>query len=441
MSSPENPLQESQAGTPRIAIVFGISLFNYVSHALIRYSTPLYFNALEYPEDAYANFVFYWLAAFIVGSSFSGLLASRFGERRVWSGALLLFGGLGVLLIHIQGYWMIPFSGLLYGISAAGQWVGAMAFVQTTAPSKRGRANSLLMIALGAGSFIGAPFGRTLIGWSSQGEPARGDFALLFWAHVLICVLGAIAVETASRHPGPVRHQASESSWRTNFALLKMPRYLAIVIPLSLMGGPVFQTVNIYLPYRAGDPEIGLIAGSVDQGWAALLTAGYGFQLLGGLAILLIAGRKASAGVAAGVLAAYAICSLSIGFSPNAYVLFVFVALFEFVRQLMRWSQTGYVSEHMPIHLRAPAIGFSTTLSGLSSTLFAYVIGEAFPPGAPDFSSSLPFFIGGSIGLLGALLLLIADRTLLQASPSRERTPEVVVAAQVERQTPGQESD
>ena len=386
MSSSDRRLPESIAGTPRLAVVFCVSLFNYVSHALIRYSTPLYFNALKYPEDTYANFVLYWLTAFIAGSSFSGLMASRFGERRVWSGSLLLFASLGVLLIYIPGYWMIPFSGLLYGISAAGQWVGAMAFVQTATPSKRGRANSFLMIALGAGSFIGAPVGRLLIGWSSDGKPAPGDFALLFWSHVLICVLGAILVATASHHPGPARHQVSESSWRTNLALLKMPRYLAIVIPLSLMGGPVFQTVNIYLPYRASAPEIGLMAGSVDQGWAALLTVGYGFQFLGGLAILLIAGKKASTGVAAGVLATYAACSLGIGLSPHAYALFVFASLFEFVRQLMRWSQTGYISEQMPIHLRGPAIGFSTTLSALSSALFAYVMKEVFPPGTPDFS-------------------------------------------------------
>ena len=419
LSSPEDPSPESLAGTPRIAVVLGVSLSNYVSHALIRYSTPLYFNALGYPEDTYANFVFYWLTAFIAGSSFSGLLASRYGERRVWSGSLLLFTGLGLLLIHIPGHWMIPFSGLLYGLSAAGQWVGVMAFVQTVTPSKRGRANSFLMIALGAGSFIGAPLGRLLIGWSSDGAPAPGDFALLFWSLVLICVLGAISVSTASRHPGPAPHQVSESSWRTNLALLKMPRYLAIVIPLSLMGGPVFQTVNIYLPYRAGAPEIGLMAGAVDQGWAALLTAGYGFQFLGGLAILLIAGRKAGAGIAAGVLATFAVCSLGIGFSPNSCALFIFVALFEFVRQLMRWSQTGYVSEHMPLHLRGPAIGFSTTLSGLSSTLFAYVLKGVFPPGAPSFSSSLPFFIGGSIGVLGALLLLISNKTLFKTSTLR----------------------
>ena len=316
MSSQESPLPTSLAGTPRIAVVFGVSLFNYVSHALIRYSTPLYFNALEYPEETYESFVFYWLAAFIAGSSFSGLLASRFGERHVWSGSLLLFASLGLLLIHIPGHWMIPFSGLLYGVSAAGQWVGAMALVQTVNPSKRGRANSLLMIALGAGSFIGAPVGKLLLEWSSDGNPAPGDFAPLFWAHVLICVVGAILIATVSRHPGPVRRQVSEDSWRTNLSLLKMPRYLAMVIPLSLMGGPVFQTVNIYLRYRASDPEIGLMAGAVDQGWYALLTAGYGFQFLGGLAILLIAGRKASAGLAAGVLLTYSICSLGIGLSP-----------------------------------------------------------------------------------------------------------------------------
>ena len=432
MSSQESPLPTSLAGTPRIAVVFGVSLFNYVSHALIRYSTPLYFNALEYPEETYESFVFYWLAAFIAGSSFSGLLSSRFGERRVWSGSLLLFASLGLLLIHIPGHWMIPFSGLLYGVSAAGQWVGAMALVQTVNPSKRGRANSLLMIALGAGSFIGAPVGKLLLEWSSDGNPAPGDFAPLFWAHVLICVVGAILIATVSRHP---------DSWRTNLSLLKMPRYLAMVIPLSLMGGPVFQTVNIYLRYRASDPEIGLMSGAVDQGWSTLLTAGYGFQFLGGLAILLIAGRKASAGLAAGVLLIYATCSLGIGLSPNAYVIFVFASLFEFFRQLMRWSQTGYISEHMPIHLRGPAIGFSTTLSGLSSTLFAYVMRNVQSPGAPDFSSSFPFFIGGSIGVLGALLLLISDKTLLKASPERKQTSDGVVATEVERQSSGRESD
>ena len=441
MSSQESPLPTSLAGTPRIAVVFGVSLFNYVSHALIRYSTPLYFNALEYPEETYESFVFYWLAAFIAGSSFSGLLSSRFGERRVWSGSLLLFASLGLLLIHIPGHWMIPFSGLLYGVSAAGQWVGAMALVQTVNPSKRGRANSLLMIALGAGSFIGAPVGKLLLEWSSDGNPAPGDFAPLFWAHVLICVVGAILIATVSRHPGPVRRQASEDSWRTNLSLLKMPRYLAMVIPLSLMGGPVFQTVNIYLRYRASDPEIGLMSGAVDQGWSTLLTAGYGFQFLGGLAILLIAGRKASAGLAAGVLLIYATCSLGIGLSPNAYVIFVFASLFEFFRQLMRWSQTGYISEHMPIHLRGRAIGFSTTLSGLSSTLFAYVMRNVQSPGAPDFSSSFPFFIGGSIGVLGALLLLISDKTLLKASPERKQTSDGVVATEVERQSSGRESD
>ena len=103
----------------------------------------------------------------------------------------------------------------------------------------------------------------------------------------------------------------------------------------------------------------------------------------------------------------------------------------------MRWSQTGYISEHMPIHLRGPAIGFSTTLSGLSSTVFAYVMREVQSPGTPDFSSSFPFFIGGSIGVLGALLLLISDKTLLKVAPPPDQTSDVVVATEVERQSSG----
>ena len=405
---------DARAGTPRIGLVFGVALANYLAHALIRYSTPLYFSALDYPKDAYETFSFYWLVAFIVGSTFSGLLASRFDERNVWSGGVAGFAGLGLLLIFIPGYWVVPFAGLLYGITAAAQWVGAMALVQTAAPGKRGRANALLMIALGGGSFIGAPLGAALLNWTSSGDPTPGDFVLLLWFHTALCLAAALLIRTVARHRGPVRRQRVKESWKTNFSLLRMPRYLAMVIPLSLMGGPVFQTVNIYLPYRAEAPEIALKVGAVDQGWSMLLTAGYGMQFLGGLFIMLIAGKRAGALMAAAVLGGYAVCSLGIGLSDYVYGVVIFTALFEFLRQLMRWSQTGYITEHMPIELRGPAIGFSTTLSGLSSTLFATLMRNLQSPDSPDFSSSLPFVVGGSIGLSGALLLLIAHYTILK---------------------------
>jgi MFS family permease len=405
---------DARAGTPRLGLVFGLALANYLSHALIRYSTPLYFSALDYPKDAYETFSFYWLVAFIAGSTFSGLLASRFDERNVWSSGVAGFAGLGLLLIFIPGYWMVPFAGLLYGITAAAQWVGAMAFVQTAAPGKRGWANALLMIALGGGSFVGAPLGAAILNWTSSGDPTPGDFFPMLWFHTALCLAGALLIRIVARHPGTVRRQRVEENWKTNFSLLRMPRYLAMVIPLSLMGGPVFQTVNIYLPYRAEAPEIALKVGAVDQGWSMLLTTGYGMQFLGGLFIMLIAGKRAGALMAAAVLGGYAVCSLGIGLSDYVYGVVIFTALFEFLRQLMRWSQTGYITEHMPIELRGPAIGFSTTLSGLSSTLFATLMRNLQSPDSPDFSSSLPFVVGGSIGLAGAVLLLIAHYTILK---------------------------
>jgi MFS family permease len=411
-TSPEH----STAGRPRIDVVFATALATYLSHTLIRYSVPLYLEALGYPKDSYETFAFYWLAAFIAACTFSGLLASRFDERLVWTSSLVGFGGLGVALILIPGHWAVPFCGVFYGLAAGGQWVGAMAMVQTVSPSLRGRANSLLMIAIGVGSFVGAPVSRAILGQAAEAEPGPQDFIWLFCFHVMLSLTGAFLVWFWSRHPGQVQHQLTRGSWKTNLALLRMPRYLGMVIPLSIMGGPVFQTVNIYLPYRASDPEIDLIAGSADQGWSALLSAGYGMQLLGGIAILLLAGKKASARMASLVLASYAACSLGIGFSPNAYSLFLFASVFELFRQMMRWSQTGYISEHMPLDLRAPAIGFSTTLSGLSSTLFAFIIRQIQSPNSLDFSSSFPFFVGGTIGLTGALLLLIGHATILKSS-------------------------
>ena len=416
----DKPLLPSvEEATPRISIVFIVALGNYLCHALIRYSTPLYFSALGYPNDAYETFSFYWLAAFIASSSFSGLLASRIDERSIWGWGLIGFAGLGILLIYIPSAQVVPFTGILYGITGAAQWVGAMSFVQTVTPERRGRSNGLLMIALGIGSFIGPMVGGKLLELVSTTDPVFGNYAFLFWFHVVICFLGALTIWLFGRYSGPVRQKSMQIGWRTNLSLLRMPRYLAMVIPLSLMGGPVFQTVNIYLQYRVRDPDIALIVGSIDHGWASLLTAGYGMQLLGGIAILMIAGKKCGAAIASGILGAYAACSLGIGFSTHASAVVISVCLFEFLRQLMRWSQTGYISEHMPIELRAPAIGFSTTLSGLSSTLFAFVLKNLQSPNSPDFSSSFPFFVGGCIGLTGAILLLISHATILNSGEHR----------------------
>ena len=99
-----------------------------------------------------------------------------------------------------------------------------------------------------------------------------------------------------------------------------------------------------------------------------------------------------------------------IGVSQFVWELFLAVAAFEFVRQFMRWSHAGYMSEHMSSDLRATAIGMTIMFSGLGSTIFAWIAPNVWNPDATDFKSAGPFLAAAVLGLVGAVGLLIYDR-------------------------------
>ena len=206
-------------------------------------------------------------------------------------------------------------------------------------------------------------------------------------------------------------------------SLAHNPRFWALVLILCGIGGPIFQSSNQYLPYRADD--LGLKSGGVDQGWLWLQLLKTCIWLPGGLAVGLVAGRRAAGVVSASILALFSIAGLGIGWSRSAAALFCCVALFEFIRQFMRWLHGGYLSEHMPDHLRATAIGFSITISGVSSTVYAWIAASVWQPGSPGFNSERPFFAVGIAGLVGVLALMIFDHFI----PIRQKIGKPVVEA------------
>jgi MFS family permease len=130
-------------------------------------------------------------------------------------------------------------------------------------------------------------------------------------------------------------------------------------------------------------------------------------QLVGGLLIGLIAGKKNSGWMAVLVLGSFAACGLGIGLAPNAAAMFAFSALFELIRQFMRWIQTGYVSQFVSEEQRSPAIGFSVTVSGIGSWAFNLLARMLQSPDSPGFSSGLPFQLAAAMGFAGTALLVI----------------------------------
>jgi MFS family permease len=410
----------SEKGLRRLLITTAVALLSFIGQTIPPYLLPLYFSAKGMLRSAWETWSLYEILAWLLTPPLAGLLAARFGENRIWGAGLLGYVavGFGVKLLPVHSpaaAVMLSGTALLWGISSAAVWVGAIALVQNVPERLRGTSNAMMMAALGAGSIAGPLVGRVLVRWRSAGLPPRAqDFVPALVVFSGLSLLGAclvLALGSGPKPPSRLSEANSESrpptgAFRQGLALLRNPKYLGLVVSLSLLGGPVFRATDVYRPYRVRDAQIGLIVGAQDHGWAALEVAGNAMQLVGGLLIGLFAGKKASGWLPVVILSSYAFCALGIGLAPTALILFVCSCLFELVRQFMRWAQTGYVSEQVPKDQRTQAIGFSVTLSGTGALGFNFLMSRLQSPDSPDFSSTLPFVIGAALGAIGVAILV-----------------------------------
>jgi hypothetical protein len=241
-----------------------------------------------------------------------------------------------------------------------------------------------------------------------QLAPQIADFQVVFFLLIVSTLVCGGLVGLWGQHPGRFEHDPPPDWSRTLGEvkrLIAIPRFWALVICLCLLGGPVFQSSNQFLPYRADD--LGLKSGSQDSGWIWLQLLKTLMWLPGGAAVGWLAGRRATGLAAVIMVGSFALAALGIGLSSAAWQLFFSVVVFEFVRQFMRWSHAGYVSEHLPGELRATAIGLAITFSGLGSTIYGWAAADLCDPA---IHSSRPFFAAAALGLAASLGLFIFDR-------------------------------
>ena len=426
--------KNSLSGTARLAVAVPVAVASFFYTNILEYSLPLYFDALQVPNDMWSNLVKYKLAAWIIGSALAGLLSRRYGERLVWSASML--GKVVVLLGLI--YYPTPLAIILLsiwqGFTGALMWIAGVSFIQMVPDSRKGLSNGLVMVSIGVGAVFGALIGRATIYADElkplllQGDlagigsrlfnfttltstPMKSDFLMIFWLLMVTSVCSAIAIALWGQRPG--RFQREEpADWRRTFQdvgqLVSNPTFWALAIPLALLGGPVFQASNQFLPYRAED--LGLKHGSQDQGWIWLQLLKTIMWIPAGAAVGLLAGRRAPGLAAVVILGSFSLAAMGIGLSSVVWQIFICVGWFEFTRQFMRWSHAGYMAEHMPDNLRSTAIGCTIMFSGLGSTIYAWVAPALWNPNDAEFLSLKPVIFAAVLGLIGTVGLFIFDR-------------------------------
>ena len=253
----------------------------------------------------------------IVGPILAGLLARRYGERIVWSGALLGKMIVPLLLVIHPEPNAIKLVALWQGFTGALMWIAGISLIQMVAPEKKELSNGLMMASIGVGSFLGPLGGRALIyrqelsafvSSGSWGEmwsrllsftpmtmtPDVSDFHLIFWILTTTTLVCGVLIGLRGQHPGRFEQDVPARWSRTLHdigRLARTPKFWAIVIALCLLGGPVFQSSNQFLPYRAED--LGLKTGTRDDGWIWLQLLKTLMWIPGGLAVGRLAGRRA----------------------------------------------------------------------------------------------------------------------------------------------------
>ena len=431
------------AGTARLGVVVPVAVISFFYISILDYCLPLYFGALSaaaeavggsYPADIWSKLVKYQITPWIIGPLLAGLLARRYGERLIWATALLGKVAVPLLLAITQQTIIIKALAFWQGFTGALMWIAGVSLVQMVAPEKKGLSNGLMMGALGVGSVLGPLAGRTLLYWHelenlvTKGNwssfwlklfsfeplittPGVADFQAIFWllaGSTLVC--GVLIGLWGQRQGQFDRHdrQTWEQTTKDLRTLARIPTFWALVIAMCILGGPVFQASNQFLPYRAED--LGLKVGAADNGWVWLQLVKTVMWIPGGLAVGLVAGRRAPGIAPVIMLGAFSLAALGIGESLVTWQLFTCVVTFEFFRQFMRWSHAGYLSEHMPSDLRSTAIGCSITFSGLGSTIFAWAADLLWNPAGVSFQSSDPFVAAAILGCVGSLGLMVFDR-------------------------------
>ena len=341
---------------------------------------------------------------FGAGALPGGILADRFGSRRLIAGCFVGMGGAFVLLGLLPGVWGIGGALLAWGAAASVYHPAGLALI-STGVQQRGRALAYHGIAGNVG-IAGGPLATALL-------------LLVFDWPVVAVLLGLPALaasafalrasfdETAAvgLHDATGETNTASVSGATNLSILwTRTRHLfassfAVVFALVALSGLYYRGVLTFLPdlltpLATVDLPIDVSAGRYV--YAALLAVGIGGQYVGGRLSERDDTERTLAGALA-ILAGVAVVFLPVAGLGTGALLVVSAGL-GFFLFLVQPLYQATVAEYTPPDARGVSYGYTYLaifgVGALGATLAGALLQEAGPP--------LLFGVLSSIALLGA---------------------------------------
>ena len=355
------------------------------------------------------SFLFRPLGAFLAGH-----YGDKIGRKAMLVITLLLMGGattlIGVLPTYeTAGVWapiLLLLLRIIQGISAGGEWGGAVLMSVEHAPrNRRGLFGSFPQLGVPLGMLLASGVTALMTGVISPGD------AFIEWGWRLpfllsIVLIGVGFLVRMSVNESPVFEEISEKKQQTKMPIVELMKNhwkLVVLAALVFAGNSAagYMTTGGFILNYSTNPEGSLAMDRTDVLLAVSGSAAvwFLFTLISGLMADLI-GRKRTYLIGFGILALTVFPLFWLINTGNLAFMFLGLALFSVGLGLTYGPQAAWYSEIFPASIRFSGVSVSYALGA--------IVGGAF---APTIAQALVQATGSTLAVSGYLLLMVAIAT------------------------------
>ncbi|MDJ0348039.1 MFS transporter [Cryobacterium sp. PH29-G1] len=368
-----------------------------------------------------------------IGAFLAGHFGDRLGRRAMLVVTLILMGSATTLIGVLPTYSQIGVAApvillllrILQGISAGGEWGGAVLMAVEHAPDgKRGRFGAFPQIGVPLGLLLASGVLALMTGVISPGAAfLEWGWRIPFLLSFVLIVAGYIVRRSVDE--SPVFKEIAKRKQQTKVPIVVLFRkhwLLVILGALTFAGNSAagYMTTGGYLQNYATDPN-----GFVGMERTPVLLAVTGSAVVW-LAMTWIAGglsdkigRRNTYIIGWIVQLATVFLLFPLVNTGNVWLLFLGLSLFTVGNGFTYGQQAAYFTELFPASIRYSGVAITYALGAIIGGAFAPLVAAALVQ-ATGTALSVAFYIAGVTVIAFAATLLLRDRTGIPLGPDHE---------------------
>ena len=406
-------------------ILFLSTVICYIDRLTISILAPVIKIDLNLTNVEYAAITTWFLISYSVFQSVFGGIYDKYGTRKVFSFAIVIWSASAMLHAVAKGFRGFAFYRFVLGIGEAGNWPGSIKAIAEWFPAKQ-RAFGLSIVNTGAalGSVVAPPliaFLQIKYGWKTTfiATGALGFFWLILWL---------LVYRKPSKHKWLTQKErefiqsdepdlpvnTDDTPKRTWRELLKLKQVWGIILA-RFFGDPIWWLYLIWLPSYLYDVRGYSIKDIGTFAWLPFMASAIGSLTGGWLSGYLIGKGKSvnfSRKIAIIIPTFFMVLGIGAIYAPTAMGALLLMSLVLFGFQFWVNNVQTLASDYFSVNEVGRVTGMAQTGAGFGAITFTMLIGWI----VDHYSYSPVLVIGGLLGPVATLAILVLGGKIVKLS-------------------------